>query len=223
MASEAMAVARQSRRNSHTTTTARPAPIISASTAPRKPASTKSTVAATRRISTPGCAASSAARRAAAPSATRTSEEPRVRMISKPTTGRPSSRAAVRTSAFASDTSAISPSRAVRPPGRIMGRSRSASTERAEPRVRMVCSPSPSVPRPPGRFTFSARSWSLTWLAVTPRASSRSGRSATRISRSTPPTRFTCETPDTESSALATVSSTNQESCSSEKRGAATV
>ena len=38
-----------------------------------------------------------------------------------------------------------------------------------------------------------------------------------------PPTRFTCATPDTESSAFDTVSSTNQESCSSVKRGAAIV
>jgi hypothetical protein len=177
-------------------------------------------VSATLRISIPGCVAFSAATRFATPSATRTSDEPRVRSTSKATTGRPSRRAAVRTSAVASVTSASSPSRAVRPPGRMIGRSRSASTVGAEPSVRIACSPSPRLPRPPGRLTLSARSCSFTCPAVMPSAVSRSGRSATRISRCTPPTRLTCATPETDSSDFATVSSTNQDSSSSLMAGA---
>ncbi len=54
MAMQATAVARQSRRNSQTTSTARPEPNSSASSAPVKPAWTKATVEVTSRTSTPG-------------------------------------------------------------------------------------------------------------------------------------------------------------------------
>ncbi len=87
----------------------------------------------------------------------------------------------------------------------------------------MLCSLLPSVPRPPGRLRLASRSCWLTWAAVMPSASSRSGFSATRISRSTPPTRFTWATPGTDSRDFATVSETNQDSCSVLIAGAATV
>ena len=223
MAMQAISVARQSRRKIHTTRTARPEPNSSASMAPMKLRSTKVTVEVTLRISTPGCRASSSATRSATCRATFTSEEPRVRSTSKATTGLPSRRAAVRTSALESVTSAISSSRAVRPPGRMMGRARSAATESAEPRVRIDCSLMPSVPRPPGRLMLAARSCSFTWPAVMPRASSRSGFRATRISRSTPPTRFTMATPGMESRDFATESVTNQDRLAWSIAGAATV
>ena len=72
----------------------------------------------------------------------------------------------------------------------------------------------PISPRPPARSTFVARTWRLTSPAVTPKASRRSGSSAMRISRVTPPMRLTSETPFTPWSTRTTVSSTNHDSSS---------
>jgi hypothetical protein len=65
--------------------------------------------------------------------------------------------------------------------------------------------------RPPGHVDIRALSCRLTSLTVTPADASFAGSSATRISRSTPPTRSTLATPRSPRSARLTVSSTNQE------------
>ncbi|MNW08182.1 hypothetical protein D3C71_2049200 [compost metagenome] len=62
----------------------------------------------------------------------------------------------------------------------------------------------------------------FTWSAVTPSASKRSGSSETRTSRLTPPRRCTFCTPGSVSNSLVIVSSTNQDSSTSDMWGART-
>ncbi len=96
-----------------------------------------------------------------------------------------------------------------------MRRSASCCAVRAPPSTRIDCSLPPTCARPPAASTLIWRSCSLTSAAVTPKDCMRAGSRSTRISRSTPPERLTCATPDTASRRLLIVSSTNQDSCSS--------
>ena len=95
-------VARQSRRNSHTTSTASAAPSYSSSIEPSKFSCTGSTKLKASVTVMSGCAAFSFSSAARTPAATSISPAPRLRVISKPTTGWPFSSAAERFSATVS-------------------------------------------------------------------------------------------------------------------------
>ena len=83
--------------------------------------------------------------------------------------------------------------RTLRPLGSAIVVAARSSTVCLPASVRIACSRPPISPRPPARSTLVARSCRLTSPAVMPKASSRSGSSATRISRSTPPMRSICD------------------------------
>ena len=145
-----------------------------------------------------------------------TSLAPLAREIAKATTGWPSSRAKVRGSAARVRRRVPSSSRrTLRPPGSDdawwrRGLDGACAGERADGLL---------ARRRSRRGRRRGRRW---WRAaagsrrppVMPSASSRSGSSATRISRSTPPMRSTWPTPFTPCSARTTTSSTNQDSSS---------
>ena len=170
--------------------------------------------------STSGLAFCSSSILRATSAATTVSLAPLAREMAKATTGQPFSAANVRGSAMASVTVPSWSRRTLRPLGSAIMVAARSSTVCLPASVRMACSRPPISPRPPARSTLVARSWRLTSPAVMPKASSRSGSSAMRISRSTPPMRSICETPFTPCSARMTVSSTNQDSCSCVMPGA---
>ena len=170
-----------------------------------------------------GCSARSRSIWARTPSATSISPVPLLRVISKPTTGRPSSSAAERRSATVSLTRAIWSSRTRRPSDSTISMRASSSALRTVARVRTACSAPPRSLRPPGASCWIWRSWRDTSEALAPSASSIAGSSSTRTSRLTPPTRETAPTPRTASMRRLTASSTNQLSASSSSRSEAMV
>ena len=104
--------------------------------------------------------------------------------MAKPTTGAPSSVAKVRCSAIASVTEPSWSRRTLRPRGSVIMVAASSATVCLPASVRIACSRPAISPRPPARSTLVALSCLLTSPAVMPKASSRSGSSAMRISRS---------------------------------------
>ena len=113
-------VARQSRRNSHTTTSASSAPSHSMVIDEEYERSVSSTMLLTRSNSTPGCDAASASSVSCTCALTSSSSEPRLRETEKPTTDSPSSSATWLGSAAASLTVAIDDSRTARPSARLI-------------------------------------------------------------------------------------------------------
>ena len=218
-------VARQSRRNSQTTSTARSAPSISSDIEPSKFSSHRIDEVeglGDRDVRVLGLELRAA--RARTPSATSTSPAPRLRTISKPTTGLPLSSAAERCSATVSLTggelveahAAAVGERDVHPPPvprptapwrSCAPTARRRRHRRGRPRLPAGSAAAGARCRPPWRCS----------------ASRRAGSSSTRISRSTPPTRATAPTPRTLSMRLVTVLSTNHDSASSSMRVEATV
>ena len=121
-------------------------------------------------------------------SATDSSLAPLERNTEKVTTGSPLRRANERCSLASSMTWPRSRQADLAAAGQARSWSRRAPRRvRAPASVRIACSWPPTSPRPPPRSTLVARTWRLTSAAVMPSASSRSGSSRTRISRSTPP------------------------------------
>ncbi len=211
-------VARQLRRNSHTTTTARMAPSYSRCmelSYSSLAISTKSTVRVRCRS---GCSATSWSSARCTPAPTSTSLAPRLRETSKPITGLPSSRAPVRGSATVSVTVAIRSRRTWPPPDSGMSSAAISCAVRTVAMVRTGCSAPPRSVRPPALSVCTRRSWRETSAAVAPRACRRSGSMATRTSRCTPPTRPTAPTPGTARRRRVRVSSTNQDSAWSSMR-----
>ena len=216
-------VARQSRKNSHTTTTASSAPSYSRCMEPSYSSCTGSTKLKASVTSSPGWASRSSARATFTAAPTSTSLAPLLRATSKPTTGLPLSSARARGSAMVSVTVATWSSRRWRPSERARVRPASSWAVCTVASVRTGCSLPPRSVRPPALSVCTSRSWRDTSAAVAPSACSLSGSSATCTCRSTPPTRFTAPTPGTVSSFLATSLSTNHDSASSSMRGEATV
>ena len=216
-------VARQSRRNSQTTSTASSAPSYKRRMEPSYSSWTGVTKLKDSVICRSACWALSSSRARWTPAATSSSLAPRLRATSKPTTGWPSSRAAERRSAMVSVTEATSDSRMGRPSLRTSRRLASSSAVPTVARVRTGCSESPMSVRPPELSRCTWRSWREMSAAEAPRAWSRWGSSAMRISRVTPPTRLTAPTPGTFSSLRATSLSTSQDSASSSMLLARTV
>ncbi len=219
----AMKVARQSRRKSQTTSTARKAPSIKRDILPSKFSRTGSTKLKASVISMSGCSRRSRSSRSRTPAATSVSPAPRLRTISKPTTGLPFKSAALRCSATVSLTRATWSSRMRRPSDSTMSIAASSAAVCTVPMVRTDCSTPPMSARPPEASCWIWRSWREMSAAVALSASSRSGSSWTSTWRSTPPTRATAPTPRTASRPLVTVLSTNQERASSSIRGEAMV
>ena len=216
-------VARQSRRNRNTTSTASAAPSYSSSIEPSKFSCTGSTKLKASVTVISGCAAFSVSSAARTPAATSISPAPRLRVISKPTTGWPLSSAAERFSATVSITFATWSRRMRRPSPSAISMRASSSAERTVAMVRTDCSAPPTSVRPPEASCWIWRSWREMSAAVAFSACSFSGSSSTRTSRVTPPTRATAPTPRTPSMALVTLLSTNQLRASSSMRSEATV
>ena len=172
-------VARQSRRKNHTTITARMAPSIRSHMLPLKFCRTGSTKLKASTISMSGCSARSSARRWYTPSATSVSPAPRLRMISKPTTGLPLSSAALRCSATVSATRASWSSRTRRPSDSTMSMAASSAADCTVASVRTDCSAPPMSARPPLASCWICRSWRDTSAADAFSASSRCGSSST--------------------------------------------
>ena len=216
-------VARQSRRNSHTTSTASSAPSYSRCMEPSYSSCTGCTKLKASVISRSGCCARISCRAACTAAPTSTSLAPLLRATSKPTTGLPLSSASARGSAMVSVTVATWSSRTWRPSDRASVRPASSCADCTVASVRTGCSLPPRSVRPPALSVCTSRSWRDTSAAVAPRDCSLTGSSATCTSRCTPPTRLTAPTPRTVSSFLATASSTNQDSASSSMRADAMV
>ena len=206
-------VARQSRRNSHTTSTARMAPSYSRCMLPSKFSCTGVALSITRVMTTSGFCCCSSCMALPISVDTPTSLAPLERKISIATTGLPFTSASARCSATVSFTSATSLRRAVPPLASGICSCASSSALRAEATVRTLCSPPPTSPRPLGASCCTRPIWRDTSAAVTPSACIRSGCRITCTSRVTPPTRLTAPTPLMLSRRLLTVLSTYQLSC----------
>jgi len=157
------------------------------------------------------------------PSATSVSPAPRLRTISKPTTGLPLSSAPLRRSATVSLTVATWSRRMRRPSLSAISSRASSAALCTVAMVRTLCSMPPTSVRPPAASCCTARSWREMSAAEAFSASSRAGSTSTCTSRVTPPTRATLPTPRTASIDLVTWLSTNQLSASSSMRVLATV
>ena len=216
-------VARQSRRNSHTTSTASAAPSYNKCMEPVYSSSTGLTKLKASVMTTPGCCSFRSARALATPAPTSISLTPRLRATSKPTTGLPLSSAAERCSAKVSRTVATWSSRMLRPSGSARLMRPSSSADCTVARVRTGCSLPPMSVRPPALSVCTRRSWREMSAALAPSACSLAGSSATCTSRLTPPTRLIAPTPGTASSFLDNSLSTNQLSASSSIPSAAMV
>ena len=144
-----------------------------------------------------GCSALSFSSSARTPLATSSSPAPRLRVISKPTTGLPSSSAAERCSPTVSVTDASCSSRTRRPSVSTMSMRASSAADWTVPIVRTDCSTPPTSARPPEASCCVWRNWREMSAAVAPSESMRIASSSTRTSRSTPPTRATAPTPRT--------------------------
>ena len=205
-----MNVARQSRRNKNTTSTASKAP----STSSVRDAAYSSSTGVTKSNASVSCmsgrvslSSSSAAR---TPRPASTSLEPLLREISNPTTGTPLSNAAERGSETVSCTLAIWSSRMLRPLPRLNSMAAISAADLTVASVRTGCSLLPRSARPPAVSSCTSRNWRDTAAALTPSACILALLSAMRISRLTPPTRLTDPTPGTASRRRVSVSSTNQ-------------
>jgi hypothetical protein len=214
-ATAAMNVARRSRRNHHTTMTARSAPSQSMVIDESYDACASGVDEATSVNCTRGSLTCSSVTAARTASPTFTSLDPSVRRTARPTTGWPSRVVACVGSAKASRTSAIVDSRTERPSGSAMGKAARSPAVLTVPSVRTDCSPPPRVVRPPGCSCWMRASCSESEAGLTPTPCTASARRSTRTSRVTPPTRRTAPTPGTPKSRLFTVSSMNQLSSSS--------
>ena len=218
-ATAVMNVARQSRKNSHTTSTASSAPSASSDNDARYSSSTGVTKSSTSLSTMSGCVTLSCSSAARTPRPTSTSLEPLAREISNPTTGTPLSSAAERCSAVVSCTSAICPSRTLRLAPLLSPKFNSSAASSAADltvaSVRTGCSLLPSSARPPAVSICTCRNCCDTAAALTPSACILALFSAIRTSRVTPPTRLTEPTPRTASKLRVSVSSTNQLSASS--------
>ena len=212
-------VARQSRRNSHTTSTASSAPSYNRCIEPSYSSCTGATKSNAWVICRSGRSARNCASAACTAAPTAISLSPLLRATSKPTTGLPFKSAMERGSAKVSRTVATSARRRLRPPGSAIESCASCAAERTVASVRTGCSLPPRSVRPPALSCCTARSWRETSAAVAPSACMRSGSSATCTSRLTPPTRLTAPTPRAASRRRATVSSTNHDSASASMRG----
>ena len=172
---------------------------------------------------TSGCARRRRSISARTPCATSTSPDFSARTTSKPTTGRPSSSAALRGSATVSLTVATWSSRMRRPSLSGISSAASSGADCTVAMVRTDCSAPPMSARPPAASCCTWRSRRETSAAVAFSDSRRAGSSSTRTSRTAPPTREIAPTPRTLSSERATVLSTNQLRASSSMRSEATV
>ena len=208
-------VARQSRKNSHTTTTASRAPSYSSTIEPVYSSSTGATKLKASVSSMSGCWALSSASAVCTAAPTATSLSPLLRATSKPTTDLPFSSAAERGSAVVSVTRATWSSRIRRPSLSASWSWASSGAERTVASVRTGCSPPPTSVRPPALSSCTWRNWREMSAAVAPRACRRNGSRATRTSRVTPPTRVTAPTPRTANNLRVISLSTNQDSASS--------
>ncbi len=150
-----------------------------------------------------------------ASSNTVTSDAPFARDMAKVTTCLPPAIAMDFCSLKPSVTSATSASLIERPPPRLICVWLKANASTALPRTRTDWREPAICDCPPDALIFCWRSTALIWLALTPSDCIFAGSSTTRISRFTPPLRLTDAMPSTESNRRATVSSTNQLSCSS--------
>ena len=218
-AAAATSVARQLRKNTHTTITASTAPSYSSSMEPSKFSCTGWALSITSLSVMSGRCADSAATALRTPRLTSSSPAPLVRSTSKPTTIWPSCRASERASAVVSSTRATWSSRMCRPSASGMSSRASSPAVLTVAIVRTDCSAPPTSPRPPGASCCTSRSRRDTSMAATLSAAICAASSSTRISRFTPPTRLTPPTPGTPSRRLVTVSSTNQLTSCRSRRG----
>ena len=208
-------VARKSRRNSQTTSTASRAPSYNRVMEALNSSSTGVTKSNDSVICRSGRAACNSLSLARTPCPTSTSLAPLLRATSKPTTGLPSRKAAAVGSAMVSFTVAIWSSRMRRPSDSESSSAASSSADFIAESVRSGCWLPPMSARPPALSICTRASWRDMSAAVAPSACSLSGSSRICTSRLTPPTRLIAPTPRTDSSSLATSLSTNQEMASS--------
>ena len=208
-------VARQSRRKSHTTITARIAPSYSRCIEPSYSSATGCTKLKASVSVMSGWSAFSCASTFCTCAPTSTSLAPRLRATSKPTTGLPLSKAAARRSATVSVTVATWSSRMRWPLASESCSAPSSAADLTVASVRTGCSLPPRSARPPALSACTWRSWREMSAALAPSDWSLFASSATRTSRCTPPTRLTAPTPGTVSRRRAMVSSTNHDRPSS--------
>ena len=167
-ASAEIHVARQSRRNHHTTSTASAAPSHSMAMEELKDARISSMAVLTSLNSIRGFAALSSAMAFSMPSPTAISLEPRVRLMPKLTTGSPSIIASCRRSAWPSVIVASADSGSWVPSDSTIGNCSSVCALSTVPTARMACSLLPWVARPPERSSCERASCADTSPAVRP-------------------------------------------------------
>jgi hypothetical protein len=112
-----------------------------------------------------------------------------LRVISKPTTGRPFEQRAERCSPTVSSTFATWSRRTRRPSPSVISIRASSSADCTVAIVRTDCSAPPTSVRPPDASCWIWRSWREMSAAVAFSACSRPGRARRALSRVTPPTR----------------------------------
>ena len=207
-------VARQSRKNNHTTNTAKMAPSYSRCKEPWYSSATGETKSKASVNSMSGWAARNSARAFCTAAPTSISLAPRLRETSKPTTGWPLSRAAERGSATVSCTWATWSKRMRRPSAKVNDMRDKVWASVTVPRVRTGCSPPATSVRPPELSDCICLSWREISAALAPSACRRCGSKAMWICRSTPPTRLTAPTPRTASNLRAIWLSTNHDKAS---------
>ena len=203
-------VARQSRKNSHTTSTASSAPSISKISEARYSSSTGVTKSNASVSCISGRASLISASAARTPRPASTSLAPLLRAISNPTTGTPLSSALERGSAMVSCTLAIWSSLMLRPVPSASSMLAISAADLTVASVRTGCSLDPKLARPPAVSSCTSRNWRDTAAALMPSDCILAVSSVMRTSRFTPPTRLTEPTPGTASSRRVRVSSTNQ-------------
>ncbi len=208
-------VARQSRKNSQTTSTASKPPSISRVSEALYSSSTGVTKSKASVNSMSGWLSCRVFRAARTPRPASTSLAPLLRATSKPTTGTPLSSAVERCSAMVSCTSATWPRRTLRPSPTASSSDASSAADLTVASVRTGCSLVPRSVRPPAVSICTWLSWREMVEALTPSAAILAVSSAIRTSRATPPTRVTAPTPGTASRRRVRVSSTNQDRASS--------
>ncbi len=211
MAIAVIRVARQSFRKKNTTTAASSMPSNKVCRVAVKFARVLSTVDRILVKATSGWSCSSFLIALSTLSSTVMSEESRVFITWKPTTGRSSSRAKPAISAAPSPISATSDRRTKRPPAIGIWVSRSCSTVAGVPSTRTVWRRPPTSTWPPVWSDAKPLRASLIWGAVTPKPDSLSGSTMTLISRLAPPTRWTWATPSAACRAREMVSSMNHD------------
>ena len=198
-------VARKSRKNNQTTSTANKAPSYSNTKDAWYSSSTGVTKSNAVVISTSGWLARNSVRAFCTAAPTSTSLAPRLRAISKPTTGLPFKYAAERCSAMVSLTWAMSRKRMRPPCPTESSKSASSAAEPTVAKVRMGCSLPPKSVRPPALSLCTCLSCRDTSAAVMRKACMRTGSKEIATSRCTPPTRDTAPTPLTDNNRRVTV------------------